>query len=88
MPALEPANQDRPANSEDVRRALGEVEDHVIAEILSLRPSLGDLTHAALWFRGDGDLEARGARPMTAPAQAIVEVLIRLREQDLEGDAR
>ncbi|HVY85484.1 MAG TPA: hypothetical protein VG943_10150 [Caulobacterales bacterium] len=83
-PAMAP---DRAATSEDVRRALGDVEDHVVAEVLSWRPTLADLTGAVLWVRGDGDLDARESRTLTASAQAVLQYLIRLQEEELDEGA-
>lgn len=79
--------QDRPAGSEDVRRALGDVNDHVIVEVLAQRPSLEDLTRAVLWTRGDGDAVARDAGELSARALAIIEVLVRAREEEVSAEA-
>ena len=85
---MDHTSQDRPANSADVRRVFGDVEDHVIAEVLAGEPSIGDLTRAALWTRGDGDQRARDLQDLNAREAAVAAVLIRLKEEEMEGDAR
>ena len=78
---------DRRANGEDVKRAVGDADDIVVAEILSVRPTLKDLTDAALWARGDGDLLAREHMELSAAAVAVAEILTREEEQQsLEGE--
>ncbi len=77
----------RQAASQDVRRTLGGLDDGLIVEILSLRPTLQDLTDAALWHRGDGDLTARELRDLSAAAAAIVEILTR-EDEDAADDGR
>lgn len=74
------------ATHEDVRHVLGEVEDIVIAEILSVRPTYRDLSEAAIWAHGDSDLAARERGELTAGALAIAEILAR-NEDDVPGDA-
>lgn len=69
------------ATLDDVRRTLGALDDMTIAEILKAKPSLRDLSDAALWHKGDGDLIAREHRELTAGAQAIIDILDRAEEQ-------
>jgi hypothetical protein len=75
------ADVDRQATVDDVRHVLGEVDDTVLVEILSNRPSLRELGEAALWVRGDGDLEAREHKQLSAVAVAIAEILTREEEE-------
>lgn len=75
-------NVDRQATVDDVRRTLGDVDDTVLVEILSTRPTLRDLTEAALWVRGDGDLEAREHKQLSAAAGAVAEILVREEEAE------
>lgn len=74
------------ATLEDVRHVLGEVDDIVIAEILSVQPTYRDLTEAAIWAHGDSDLTARDRGELTAGALAIAEILVR-NEDDVLDDA-
>lgn len=74
----------RYATSDDVRHVLGDVEDTLVAEILAVRPTLGDLTDAAIWARGDGDLIARENRELTAGALTIAEIITRVDEEIIE----
>ncbi len=74
------------ATFEDVRHVLGEVEDTVIAEILSVRPTYRDLSEAAIWAHGDSDLVVRERGDLTAGALAIAEILVR-HEEDILDDA-
>lgn len=77
---------DRKATVEDVRHTFGDVEDAVIAEVLSNRPSLRDLSDAALYVRGDGDLIAREHKELSGPAIAIAEIMTREEEELIEGE--
>jgi hypothetical protein len=72
---------DRQATSDDVRRIVGDVDDTVVVEILSNQPSLQDLTDAAIWARGDGDLDARERKELSATAIAVAEILTREEEE-------
>lgn len=76
----------RPATPEDVQHVLGELEDVVIAEILSIRPTYRDLSEAAIWAHGDSDLTARERGELTAGALAVAEILVR-HEEDVLDDA-
>lgn len=80
----EPFEPHRQATSDDVRHVLGDIDDTLVAEILSTTPSLRDLNDAALWWRGDGDLIAREHRELSARALAVVEVLSRADEELVE----
>jgi hypothetical protein len=75
-------NVDRQATVDDVRRTLGDVDDTVLVEILSNRPTLRDLSEAALWVRGNSDLETREHSELSAVAAAIAEILVREEEEE------
>jgi hypothetical protein len=83
----EQTDPQRKAASQDVRRTLGSLDDGLIVEILGLRPTLRDLTEAALWLRGNGDLTARHLRDMSASAAAIIEILKR-EDEDMADEGR
>ena len=74
------------ATFDDVRHVLGEVEDTIIAEILSVRPTYRDLSEAAIWAHGDSDLAVRERGELTAGALAVAEILVRA-EEDVLDDA-
>jgi hypothetical protein len=71
----------RPATPEDVRHVLGDVEDVVVAEILSTRPTLRDLSEAAIWVRGNSDLAVREHKELSTGALAVAEILLREEEE-------
>lgn len=75
---------DRQATAEDVRRMVGEVDDTVVVEILSNRPTLRELTDAAIWARGDGDLLARERKELSAAAVSVAEILTREEEEEID----
>lgn len=75
----------RLATANDVRHVLGEVEDVVIAQILSSRPTYRDLSEAAIWARGDSDLAARERGELSAGALVVAEILVRQEEDIVEG---
>ncbi|GIK49335.1 MAG: hypothetical protein KJZ75_00795 [Hyphomonadaceae bacterium] len=72
----------RKATADDVRHIVGDVEDVTLAAILSYAPNLRDLSDAAIWVRGDGDLIAREHRELGANALAIAELLSRVEEEE------
>jgi hypothetical protein len=76
----------RKATVEDVRRTFGEMDDTIVAEILSNRPTLRELSDAALWVRGDGDLIAREHRELSAAALAVAEIMTREEEETVERE--
>lgn len=80
------SDSSRFATFEDVRHVLGEAEDTVIAEILSVRPTYRDLSEAAIWARGDSDLAVRERAELSAGALAVAEILVRS-EEDVLDDA-
>lgn len=65
----------RPANSTDIRKILGDLDDAKVAEILELKPSLADLEDTAIRLAGDEDLLARSGHRVPATASRIVELL-------------
>ncbi len=71
----------RPATSDDIRHVLGDIDDTTTAEILAVQPSYGDLSDAAIWARGDGDLITREHRELSAGARAVAEILVREDEE-------
>ncbi len=66
----------RRATSDDVRHVLGDLDDTLVARILSTAPSYRELSDAALYARGDGDLIAREHRELSAGALAVAELLV------------
>jgi hypothetical protein len=79
--AASPMNPHAIASSDDVKRAFGAIEDRTIAEILAMHPSLRDLSDAAVWQRGEGDLIAREHRELTREAQAVIDIIARAGEE-------
>lgn len=78
------ADPSRPATAEDVRHVLGQTEDVLVMEILAVQPTYQELSEAALWARGDGDLAAREAKHLSAAALAIASILAEADESDSE----
>jgi hypothetical protein len=74
------------ATSDDVKRSFGGLDDLTVSEVLSAQPSLRDLSDAALWLRGDGDLIGREHREITANAQAVIDILERADVQWVEDE--
>jgi hypothetical protein len=85
--SMTPMDPYAPATSEDVTRTLGALNDMTITQILAAKPSLRDISDAALWHRGDGDLIAREHRELTAGAQAVIDIL-EITEEELAVDER
>ncbi|WP_395645888.1 hypothetical protein [Terricaulis sp.] len=76
----------RRATREDIRHMLGDIEDVVAAEILSVQPSCGELSDAAIWVRGDGDFVAREHKDLNRNAMAIAEIITRLDDDEAAPD--
>jgi hypothetical protein len=74
----------RRATPEDVRHVLGELDDTMVAEIVSVGATFRDLTDAAIWARGDGDLIAREHRELSAGALVIADIVTRADEAMIE----
>ena len=89
MPLKTTADDDpnRKAAVDDVRRTLGRLDDRTLVEVLATAPTLHDLTLAALWRRGDGDLIAREHLELSPSAAAIIEI-ISGEEEEREVDDR
>ena len=80
------ADVERQATVEDVQRTFGELEEVIIAEILSNRPTYRDLSDAAIWVRGDGDLIAREHKELSAAAIAVAEIMTREEEALIDNE--
>jgi hypothetical protein len=63
------------ADSDDVRRILGEIDDATLIEIMALKPTMNDLEEAAVWAVGDGDILAKQGRPGGGVVADIVDLL-------------
>lgn len=66
------------ATREDVVRELGELDELVIARILAVGPSLGEVVEARGRLTDDGD------GPLRPPPTAIVDRIVTLVRDDLE----
>ena len=71
------------ALSEDVRRIFRGVDDHVVASILALKPTVAQLEEAATRMAGGGDIFA-DMRPEKGVVEAIID-LIEAEEDDPAG---
>lgn len=72
----------RMATADDVRHTLGDIDGVLIAAILSVKPTFRELTDAAIWARGDGDLIAREHHELSAGALAVAEIITRDEDAD------
>lgn len=71
-----PPDSSRIVTADDVRHVLGDLEDIEIAHILALQSTYAELTEAAIWSRGDGDLAAREAHNLSTTALAIANIIV------------
>jgi hypothetical protein len=74
----------RAATLEDIRHVFGELDDHIVANILAVQPTYRELSDAAIWVRGDGDLIAREHRELSANALAVAELFAQDDEQSAD----
>ena len=72
------------ATSDDIRRLFRSLDDHAVAEVLALRPTLAQLEEA--WARAAGDSETfADLRPAEGVVAAIMTITAPYLE-DLEDD--
>lgn len=74
----------RAATREDIRHVFGELDDNLVANILAVQPTYRELSDAAIWVRGDGDLIAREHRELSANALAVAELFAQDDEQSAD----
>jgi hypothetical protein len=72
----------RPADREDVKRILGDLDDAKLIEILELNPSPAELEEAAAWATGNGDILGKSGHSLVGTAAAIVEILTADEEEE------
>lgn len=65
----------RPAESTDIRRILGDLDDARVTEILALKPSVADLDDVAVCMAGDHDVLAKSGHHVPVTAARIIELL-------------
>lgn len=65
----------RLAESTDIRKILGDLDDARIAEILALKPSVADLDDVAVCMAGDHDVLAKSGHHVPVTAARIIELL-------------
>jgi hypothetical protein len=53
---IPPHNKSRPATESDITRLIGETDAATVTAILTLHPSVEELTEAVAWTYGDGDI--------------------------------
>ena len=80
------ADLNRVATRDDIRHVLGDIDDSLVVKILSKQPSFAELSDAAIWVRGDGDLVAREQQELSARAFAVAEMLARDEEDQPSED--
>ena len=62
------------AGSEDVRRLLGDIDDHSVTHILALKPTVAELEEVAARVAGAGEVFA-DVRPAEGVVAEIVELV-------------
>ena len=67
------------ASSEDIRNLLGDLDDHVILDILALKPTIAQVEEAALRVEGEGEVFA-DIRP--ASEEGVVAQIVELASAD------
>jgi len=82
MPAKSSAAAPGVFGAEELRCVLGEVDEAKLIEILKLQPTLAELEEAAIRAIGNGDILAKGGRPMTGTVAAIIEILTADEEEE------
>ncbi len=73
------------ASAEDVRRVAGPLNDGVVAEILRIGASLGELEIAARYLRGEGDIADRAGHPLSGRVARVYEILSAAEEAEDEA---
>jgi len=70
----------RPAESADVRKILGDLDDAKVTDILALKPSVADLEDVAICMVGDHDVLAKSGHHVPVTAAQIIELLAEAEE--------
>ncbi len=70
------------ASSDDVRRLFGHLDDHTIASVLALKPTLAQLEEAAARSAGAGDIFG-DIRPAKGVVEEILD-LVGMADEDFE----
>ncbi len=71
----------RAATSDDVHRLVGDLDDAMVARIMALRPSLGDLEDTAICLSGDQDVLAKSGHHVPVTVSRILEMLAQRRPE-------
>ncbi len=70
-----PIQQTNPISPAELKAILGDIDDAKVIEIIELKPTLAELEEAAVWATGDGDVLAKGGRPLAGTVAAVLEIL-------------
>ena len=63
------------ASRDDVERAVGDMDEAAILEILALQPTLAELEEAAIWARGEGDVIGKSGHMLSGVPAEIYDIL-------------
>lgn len=70
-----------PLNREQIRKALGDVDETIVTEIIRLRVTAEHLAEARAWVANDEPLLNSGKPLPGAPVSQLVDILAALEEQ-------
>jgi hypothetical protein len=70
----------------DIVRLFGDLNDHVVVEILEAGANLEQLEEAAAWLEGENDLMGDARLPLEGPAARVYGILVRDRELVRQGE--
>jgi len=71
------------ASSEDIRRLFRHLDDHAVAAILALKPTIAQLEEAAARIAGEGEIFA-DVRPARGAVEDIVDLVCAEEEEEDE----
>ncbi|HWA60848.1 MAG TPA: hypothetical protein VG939_05710 [Caulobacteraceae bacterium] len=64
-------------SADEVRHLIGDAQDWKVAAIASTGATAADIEAAAAWLEGQDDIMGEARHPLTGPAAAVYDILVR-----------
>jgi len=63
------------ATRDNLLSIVGHIDERKVLDILALHPTIAEIEEAAIWATGNGDVLAKGGRPLSGVPADIFEIL-------------
>lgn len=70
------------ATRDEILSIVGHIDERKVLDILSLHPTIAEIEEAAVWATGNGDVLAKGGRPLSGVPADIFEILTSGEEEE------